>query len=409
MFFLAICVPNYNRLDKLKRLIEVSAEQIIQNSLETKVEICISDDCSPENPTEIIEILQKRYPQAAIHYKRNEENRGMDYNFLQSVMIAQSKYCWIIGNDDLPAENAIEMIVGHLKSNENNVDMLVTPFDVYDEQEKMIETIYPLGTPMDNIRLFDTTIRDEYKNLLFTIRHNSGLFGFLSNIVFKRENWLRYHERFQDKMNTIFIQMYMNIQTLEDGAVYEYWNQKIIKNYQDDETNETIDRIGSILIGLDGVIEYFFKGEIAQRLKKIMVEEFISGKVWSLPKEHKFKKIVSLIDSEKNRVYQRFFVEPDQREKFFSNKDVVIFGAGNYGKWAMNELEAKGVNIIAIVDSDADKVGNLFGNHKIQSIDKLDEICCEIQPIIVIANHNHLPEMAGQILEKGIHDIAVIT
>lgn len=409
MSYLAICIPNYNRLDKLKRLIEVSAEQIIQSSLESEVEICISDDHSPENPTEAIRILEKKYPQVVIHYERNEKNRGMDYNFLQSVMIADSKYCWIVGNDDLPVENAIERVVKHLKENGNSVDILVTPFDVYDEQEEKRGSIYPLGRSIDNIKVFDTAIRDEYKNLLFSINHNSGIFGFLSNVVFKRKNWVRNRECFQDKLDTIFIQMYMNIQTLKDGAIYEYWNQKIIKNYSDDETNGTIDRIGKILVGLEGVIEYFFEGEIAQKLRKIMVDEFITGIIWGLPMEHVFKKAVISIDSEKNKLYRKFFVEPGQREKFFFAKDVVVFGAGRFGKQAMDELEARGVRIIAIVDSDSNKVGNLFGKHKIQLVDELDEICHKIQPVIVVANHKYLPEMVEQVLEKGISNIAIIT
>lgn len=409
MSYLAICIPNYSRLDKLKRLIEVSAEQIIQSSLEKEVAICISDDHSPEDPTEEIGILQKRYPQVAIHYERNEKNKGMDYNFLQSVVIADSKYCWIVGNDDLPVENAIERVVTHLKGNENSVDILVTPFDVYDEQEEKRDSIYPLGKSIDNIKVFDTTIRDEYKKLLFSISHNSGMFGFLSNVVFKRENWIRYYERFQDKLGTIFIQMYMNIQTLEDGAVYEYWQQKIIKNYADDETNGTINRIGNILIGLEGVIEYFFEGEIAQRLRKIIVDDYISGIIWGLPMENEFKKAVVSIDSGKNKLYHRFFIEPDQREKFFSDKDVVVFGAGKYGKQAMDELEARGARIIAIVDSDSNKTGNLFGKHRIQLVDELDEICHGIQPVIVVANHKYLTEMVEQVLEKGINNIAIIT
>lgn len=409
MNYLAICIPNYNRLDKLKRLIEVSAKQIIQSSLEAKVEICISDDHSPEDPTEAIGILKKQYPQVAIHYERNEKNRGMDYNFLQSVMIADSEYCWIVGNDDLPVENAIEEIVMHLKGNGNSTDILVTPFDVYDEQENKRNSIYPLGELMDNTKVFDTTIRDAYTNLLFSINHNSGMFGFLSNVVFKRENWVRYYERFQDKLDTIFIQIYMNIQTLEDGAVYEYWQQKIIKNYADDEINDTADRMGKVLIGLEGVIEYFFKGDIAQRLRKIVVDDYISGKIWSLPREHEIKKAAMLIDSEKNKLYHRFFIEPGQRDEFFAGKEVVVFGAGKFGKQAMDELETRGVRIIAIVDSDSTKAGNLFGKYKIQLVDELDKICRGIQPVIVIANHKYLVEMVEQIEKKGMNNIAIIT
>ena len=102
MKYLAICIPNYNRLDKLKRLIEKCVVQIIHSSLERDVEICISDDCSTEDPTEVITSMQRKYPSILFRYQRNEKNEGMDYNFLNSVLLSDSLYCWIVGNDDVP-------------------------------------------------------------------------------------------------------------------------------------------------------------------------------------------------------------------------------------------------------------------------------------------------------------------
>ena len=100
MKLLSICIPNYNRLEKLENLLSNIAETILKNNLQEKVEICISDDCSKENPIFMFYEKQKEYPNITMHYRYNKINMGMDYNFLQSVFLAESNYCWIIGNDD---------------------------------------------------------------------------------------------------------------------------------------------------------------------------------------------------------------------------------------------------------------------------------------------------------------------
>ena len=92
---------------------------------------------------------------------------------------------------------------------------MVTPFDIYTDEEIIRGTVFPLRNLKEQIAFFDTSKEADYRELLFSVQHNSGLFGFLSNTVFRRKKWIEYKDKFQDKLNTIFIQMYMNIQTLQ--------------------------------------------------------------------------------------------------------------------------------------------------------------------------------------------------
>ena len=326
---LAICIPNYNRIEELKRLLYEAVGQITEENLTGQVQICISDDCSPESPKEMINIVRSKYPQVEILFERNKENRGMDYNFLNSVMMASGEFCWIIGNDDMPAEGGIARVVKFLEEM-REIDILLTPFNLYGSNDELRGTTYPLGEIKE--RIFDTSIQEQYSELLFSVRHNSGLFGFLSNVVFRRKNWVKYRERFKDKLDTIFIQMYMNIQTLKDGAVFRYVPDKIIKNYADDETNESIERICRILIGLDGVIEYFFDGKEKEHLKRIIVDEYVSGIVWELPDEDLYKKKIRKIVSPKNQLYKKYFIPVTERKDFYDGKKFIIYGAGTYGR-----------------------------------------------------------------------------
>lgn len=403
---LAICIPNYNRIEKLKRLLYETVGQITEENLTGQVQICISDDCSPESPEGMINIVRSRYPQVEILFERNKENRGMDYNFLNSVMMASSEFCWIIGNDDMPAEGGIARVVD-LLAGMREIDILLTPFNLYGSNNELRGTTYPLGEIKE--RLFDTSVREQYLELLFSVRHNSGLFGFLSNVVFKRKNWVKYRERFQDKLDTIFIQMYMNIQTLKDGAVFRYVPDKIIKNYADDETNESIERICRILIGLDGVVEYFFDGKEKEHLKRIIVDEYVSGTVWNLPDENLYKKKIRKIVSPKNQLYKKYFIPVAERKDFYDGKKFIIYGAGTYGRKAYQDLKAHGAAIIGIADSAYSKIGLAFEELNIVSVSEMKKLYNEQDAYVLVANHLALESMVCILFENQIERIGIIT
>ena len=409
MSYLSICIPNYNRIDKLKELISTVIGQIVSDSLENEVEICVSDDCSYEDPTELIRCVCKQYSAIDLKYHRNCINKGMDYNFLNSVMMSESCYCWIVGNDDLPEEGAIKNVLKHSKECDNSIDFLVTPFDVFDEKGNRKMTIHPIITEKREESRFDTHIEEEYRKLMLSISHNSGLFGFLSNVIFKKKNWELLYEKFLDKLDTIFIQMYMNIQTLQDGAIYEYYPEKIIKNYSNDNVNASFERNGRVLIGLAEVIDYFFEGEIKEHLNEVIVDYNIWGLIWEIPEECKMKRKIELIDTPKNRLYKKFYVETLRRNVFFANKSAVVFGAGEFGQKAVSDLEKREVEIVSVVDSDHKKQGKYIGKYRIEAAQNLKTICNRKNLVVVVAGHKKLCEMVKLVYEQCDCEIAIIT
>lgn len=407
MKYLAICIPNYNRLDKLERLLLASVKQITRYSLEDLVEICVSDDCSAEDPIELVRKIQIQNPNVSIRYRRNQVNMGMDHNFLNSVLLSDSYYCWIIGNDDLPVEAGIKAAVEKLMEKGETIDLLVTPFNVIDNNSKIMTSVYPINSK-EEIE-FNTRKVEEYNELLWKIQHNSGLFGFLSNVIFKKENWCKFKEQFSNKMDTIFIQMYMNIQLLKEGAIYLYSPMRIIDNYADESVNESAKRICDILLGLDGVIEFFYDGDIKKYLKRVIVDAFISGMVWSIPDNSEYKERIRCIESEKNKIYENYFLTPDKREEFLKNKNIILYGAGNYGKKALMTLIAYDANILAVVDSDIKKQGEMFGNHTIQFSGGIKSLYTLGQTYVVVANHDHLVEIIKDLLSQKIDRLLIIT
>jgi abequosyltransferase len=110
---LTFAIPTYNRAHILERLLKVLSEEL---QGETRVELLISDNASPDETPGLIRAQRGRGLQ--IRYIRNETNIGPDRNFLQCFEQAAGKYVWIFSDDDLPAPGAIARILATLSSHE---------------------------------------------------------------------------------------------------------------------------------------------------------------------------------------------------------------------------------------------------------------------------------------------------
>lgn len=403
---LAVCIPNYNRPKKLYRLLKGFADQIMEEDLTEQVEICISDDRSPESPDEVIEEIRHLYPDVRIVYRVNEKNMGMDYNFLQSVLISEGEYCWIVGNDDEPEEKAFRIILNYIA--DSCVDILVCPFHIYDDDGKVLMTIDPVEHQGNEALYFCTQNPEEYEKLLRSARDGNALFCFLSNVVFRRSDWVRHGDMFADKMNTIFIQMYMNLQTLREGALYAYIPDSFIKNHGDAQVNETFKREYDVLVGLSGVVDFFFEGELHDLLQERIVDSRINGRMWALPDDSPLKLPILNVKSVKNEYYRKYYVRPEWREEYFTGKDVMVYGAGNLGRSAMAELAAYPIKSLSLYDSDQKKQGQMLDGYKVGSPAQLKGRYGRDGGVVVPANNLSLVEIVDRVLQEGISEIAII-
>lgn len=403
---LAVCIPNYNRPQNLYVLLAKLAAQIREETLCDQVEICINDDKSPESPDAVIEKVRARYPEVQIRYQINKENMGMDYNFLQSVLISEAEYCWIVGNDDEVEQKALETILSYIEN--EKFDILVSPFDVYDEEDHLLRTIDPLRTNNHERISFHTAVAEEYDDLIQRVRAGDALFCFLSNVVFKRARWIEHGNMFEDKMGTIFIQMYMNLQTLKEGAIYLYIPEKIIKNHADPSMGKTLKREYDVLIGLNGVIDYFFAGEQRDKLKKCIVNPRINGRMWEFPDGSVMKRCVEEIDSVSTEYYRKYFIMPQERQEWFQNKNILLYGAGNLGRQAAKELLHYSINDFSVYDADPQKQGTNLGGYKIKDPAAIVDDYRKAGSVVVVANNLSLVEIIEMLLQKGIDRIALI-
>ena len=105
---LSIAIPTYNRAEYLeKNLRQIQSElETIENDL---VEILVSDNCSNDNTTEVVDNFIKSG--LKIKYLRNEVNKGWGANFFQCFDSSIGKYVWLLGDDDLIVDGTLKLVL----------------------------------------------------------------------------------------------------------------------------------------------------------------------------------------------------------------------------------------------------------------------------------------------------------
>lgn len=108
--FFSVCIPQYNRISFLIESCRSLAAQSFRD-----FEVCISDDCSPENrEEELLEFL--RQSGLSFVYKRQSTNLRYDANLRASIGLSKGEYCLLMGNDDaLASSDTLQMIFDRIE------------------------------------------------------------------------------------------------------------------------------------------------------------------------------------------------------------------------------------------------------------------------------------------------------
>jgi glycosyltransferase involved in cell wall biosynthesis len=107
---LTIGIPTYNGGKYIPLTIESVLNQIMSNPvLESKTEIVVSDNASEDDVGDIVQRYKKSFPNV-IKYYRNKANIGFDRNVDLVVKRATGKFVWILSDDDIVMDGAIEYV-----------------------------------------------------------------------------------------------------------------------------------------------------------------------------------------------------------------------------------------------------------------------------------------------------------
>lgn len=166
---LTIIIPTFNRCASLELLLYHLKDelQIYKND----ILVYISDNASTDNTNTIIKKIAGDWPELTSH--RHQNNVGADRNFIHCVNQVQTKWFWIIGDDDLPKRGVIAKLLNQLDNRQ--------PALLYMRSESMnLVQSADQGEPIDK---FQVTELDALSFLKFV---NTWM-TFISSMVVNRE------------------------------------------------------------------------------------------------------------------------------------------------------------------------------------------------------------------------------
>ncbi len=186
---LSICVPTFNRAELLRRFLAVAERQI--TALGDKVEVVISDNCSPDNTPEVIGEFQTRFP---VNYRRLPRNMGGTYNIV-TIVTQQAKglYCWVVGDDDLLRPGAVAKMLDIIEQNPEIPYIFVNHSYEAESERSKYEGSVPLASFNEETLLCRHMAEENverWENIVFW-SEVPGIFTFIGCHIFRREIWMR--------------------------------------------------------------------------------------------------------------------------------------------------------------------------------------------------------------------------
>lgn len=127
MKLLSILIPSFNRSENLVANVELLSGFIENLSINEKVEIIVSDNCSTDNSAEEIERLIEKHKTVSIHLIRQKENVGLERNALEVLAASQASFVMFLGDDDYLKEGYLDKVVRALE-NTSDISCIIPAF-----------------------------------------------------------------------------------------------------------------------------------------------------------------------------------------------------------------------------------------------------------------------------------------
>ena len=110
---LSICIPTYNRSQKVISLLRFLREELNSILYPEDIEVIVSDNCSSDNTSKVLSEFnnQNRF----FTYHRNEENLGLIGNILKLVDLSSGRYVWFMGDDDIYHEGVVKRVLSLIR------------------------------------------------------------------------------------------------------------------------------------------------------------------------------------------------------------------------------------------------------------------------------------------------------
>ena len=111
-FFLSLCIPTFRRAGPLDALLASMASEA---SGVADVEVVVSEDPSEESAATSVVIARHRAGLPSLRHGVNAERLGFDRNFLRVMSMAEGKWCWLLGDDDVIEPGGLARVLQALR------------------------------------------------------------------------------------------------------------------------------------------------------------------------------------------------------------------------------------------------------------------------------------------------------
>jgi len=136
---LSIVIPTYNRAEFLRTLLHSIAQDMLPWPHD--LELIISDNASTDTTAEVVaHFCEAGVP---IHYRINETNIGGDANISGCFNLANGKYLWVIGDDEVMYRGTVTEVLKLCRSEDFGLLHLTSAVFGIGDQAKVISSQYP--------------------------------------------------------------------------------------------------------------------------------------------------------------------------------------------------------------------------------------------------------------------------
>lgn len=102
---LSICIATRNRADDIAASLDV----LLPLCPPALMEVVVVDGASSDATPQVMHVLAARWP--VLRYCSQPVNSGVDGDFDLAVQLARGTYCWLLSDDDLPTEGAVDLML----------------------------------------------------------------------------------------------------------------------------------------------------------------------------------------------------------------------------------------------------------------------------------------------------------
>ena len=216
---LSIIIQTYNRRARL-----LNTLRLLEKQNEKSFNVIISDNCSNYSVDDILSELSDEISSRII-LTRNAANLGMVGNIVTCFNKINSKWCWLLADDDQPEENAVQTILQDINEAER-INAGVIQYPHFDFSKDIFKEKIVVEELRDYVDYCNNLLN---KGVSLTNIQGSNIW--LSNKVFCKERIKRYIQFAYRYANTGIPQTIPIIKMLEEKKYKLLIHNKVIVHY----------------------------------------------------------------------------------------------------------------------------------------------------------------------------------